>query len=210
MNRVSTGVCTIQDMQQYFQSMGPIDVGALIVVAFHLLMGLVRGFVWQLVRLTTIVAALLLARAFADDVAVSLARHFSVESPADKLLAYFVILFGVFVAGTLLALMLRKALAALKLQSYDRLFGGLLGAVKGIAIVVVIVLLLTQLKGATALQDSLAQSEAARLTALVVEQVDPLFPESVKQDFRGWIDEIKARIPDVPLPAPPEGAADGK
>lgn len=198
-------------MQEYFQSLGPIDVGALIIVAFNIIMGLVRGFVWQLVRLGTIVAALLLARYFAGDVAEQLGRVFSVEAPADKILAYFVILFGVFATGTLLALMLRKMLAALKLQSYDRLFGAFLGGVKGVAIVVVIVLLLSQFRGAGALQEALAKSESARLTEVIVERVEPLFPDSVREEFQKWWDEVHSRIPNVPSPSTGgTGGEDGK
>ncbi|MFH0946827.1 MAG: CvpA family protein [Planctomycetota bacterium] len=196
-------------MQQYFQSLGPIDVGALIIIAFNVIMGLVRGFVWQLVRLGTIVAALILARTFAGNVAAQLGRIFSVEPPADRILAYFVILFGVFAVGTLLALVLRKMLAAMKLQSYDRLFGAILGGVKGAAIVVVIVLLLSQFRGASALQEALGKSESARLTDVIVERVEPLFPDSVREEFQKWWDEIQSKIPSVPS-APAGGTPGGE
>ncbi|MBI4879297.1 MAG: CvpA family protein [Planctomycetes bacterium] len=191
-------------MRDFLASLGPVDVGALIVVLFNLLMGLIRGFVWQFVRLGTIVAALCLARYGSADLAVWVQNSFSVGQPADRILAYFAIFFAVFIAGTLLAFLLRGVLATLRLQSFDRLLGALLGAVKGGAIVVVAVLLLARLRGVPALQDELAVSHAARLSAAVVERIDPFFPDTLGEEFTSWLEEIRSRLPaPAPAPAPP-------
>lgn len=181
-------------MKDYLASLGSVDVAALLLVAFQAIMGLVRGCAWQLVRLLTLVGGLLVARAFAGRVAASLERTFDLEPPAPTLIAYFAILFAVVIAGTVAAHVLRSAVAALRLQSYDRLLGLLLGAAKGLAFVVIAVLLLSQLEGIAPLQEALARSAAARVTEAVVERVGPLFPESLEDDFREWRQRIEREI----------------
>ncbi len=191
-------------MRELLASLGAVDLGALIVVLFNLLMGLIRGFVWQLVRLGALVAALCLARYGSADAAVWIHDTFPVGSPADRILAYFVIFFAVFLAGTLLAFLLRGVLATLRLRSFDRLLGALLGAVKGGAIVVVAVLLLSRLRGVPALQEELAASHAARLSAAVVERIDPLFPDTLWQELTSTFEETRERLRgDDPSPGPP-------
>lgn len=187
-------------MPEFLSNLGAVDAAALILITFQAIMGLVRGFAWQLVRLATLIGALVLARLFADDVAVQIREHSSVEAPADSILAWFVILVGVFLAGTILAVVLRKMIAALRMQSYDRLLGLALGVVKGGAMVVVAILLLSQLRGASALQDALARSESAKIASRVVEQIGPLFPESLREDIIRWREEMIQLQELAPIP----------
>ncbi len=156
-----------------------------------------RGFVWQAVRLATLVASIVLARLFSPGLAVWIDREFAVTDVAARALAWFAIALGTFVVGTILAHLLRGGLARLKLQSYDRLLGGLFGAVKAGAIVVVAVLLLSHLRGVEPLQDALARSHSARASAWVVTRVTPLFPEDLREQIAEWWEEIRAAIPDA-------------
>jgi len=164
--------------------------------------GLFRGFVWQAVRLATVVAALVLARLFSPDLAVWLDRTFDVTDVAARALAWFAIGLGTFVVGTLLAHLLRGGLSKLKLQSYDRLLGMVFGALKGTAIVVVVVLLLSHLQGVAWLQDALARSQAARLSAWVVEKVPPLFPAELREQVATWWEDVRESLPEAPAGEP--------
>ena len=155
-----------------------------------------RGFVWQAVRLGTVVAALLLARFLSPQLALWIEGNFDVAEAGARPLAWFGVLAGTFLAGTLLAHALKEAFAKMKLQSYDRFLGLLFGVAKGGAIVVVTILVLSQLRGATALSDALARSHAARLSAHVVTEVTPLFPESVREDVAEWWAELESKLAD--------------
>lgn len=148
------------------------------------------------------IAALVLARLFSTDLATWIEAETAVSGTAARALAWFAILLGTFLVGTLLAHLLRGGLAKLKLQSYDRLLGGAFGAAKGVAILVVAVLLLSQLRGAAALQDALARSHTARYSAIVVTKVTPLFPQEVREDVAKWWAEIRDALPAIPT-APP-------
>src|SRR5690606_27898362 len=76
---------------------GAVDLAALLLVAYQTIVGLFRGFVWQAVRLATVVAALVLARLFSPDLAVWLDRTFDVTDVAARALAWFAIGLGTFV-----------------------------------------------------------------------------------------------------------------
>ncbi len=182
-------------MPDALRELGAVDLCALVLIAFQAVLGLVRGFVWQLTRLVTIVVGIVLARTVTDSVAEWMNRHFSITPPADRWIAYFVIFAGTFAAGTLLAHLLRSVLSRLRLQSYDRLLGVVLGAVKAAAIIVVAVLLLSQLKGLAALQAALARSHSARLTVEIVEFVAPAFPAEIREDFASWWEEFREKLP---------------
>jgi len=194
-------------------SLGFIDVGALVVVLFFVIMGLVRGFVWQLVRLCAVIGGLTVARLYADRVAPLWTRFFPrLDAPYDTILAYFTIFFLVVLASILVFYLLRNLLAALRLQSYDRLFGGILGVAKGMIVVVVAILLLSHISGAHELQRALGKSHAARLTASMVDKVEPMFPASVRSEFKTWWDEFEKSVPDLapleplePHISPPDG-----
>lgn len=169
-------------------SLGPIDIGALAVIALCVITGFARGFIWQLLRLATLVGGFLLARVLEPEVAPRLEHAFpSLGESGSRVAAYFSVFFAVVLAGSLVAYLLRSALKALKLSAFDRLLGALLGALKGVAIVVVAVLVLTKLPVPESFQEQLARSEAARLSASVVDNMDVLFPPSVREDFAAWL-----------------------
>lgn len=140
--------------------------------------------------------AVVLARFFSAEVAIWIESTFDVAGAGAKLLAWFGILAATFLIGTILAHVLRGALAKMKMQSYDRFFGLVFGVLKGAAIVILVILVLSQFRGAAALQDSLAHSHAAHYSAWIVTEVTPLFPESVREDVAAWWIELEEKLKD--------------
>ena len=117
-----------------------IDYVALGVVVFFFLWGAVRGLMLQLAGLGVLIGSLLLASLVSKPIGVWILGKFSGLTMGVARWVGFAIMLLVFLAvGMALAHALRKVLQAKKALGYDRLFGGLLGGLKGFLIVVVVV-----------------------------------------------------------------------
>ena len=115
------------------------DYAVLAVIAVSALLGLWRGVVSEILALMAWVVAFLAARAVAADVANWLADQ--IAEPALRLAAaYALVVVAVLLAFALLRLLLRLLLKAVGLGFLDRLLGGAFGAVRGVLVVLVAVL----------------------------------------------------------------------
>jgi len=153
-----------------------------------LVLGLVKGFVWQIARLVTVVGGCVLAVQYAPGLARLSHRIFpSIQEPADRYLSYFAIFLAVAVVVTFVAYLLRHVIERLKISSYDRLLGAVLGVVTGAVLMMVILVALsiaadneiglTQAQLKTAVQ----QSKLLPPTYEGVRSLTLLFPQDVKK-----------------------------
>jgi membrane protein required for colicin V production len=115
------------------------DYAVLAVLAVSVLLGLWRGVVSEILALVAWVAAFLVARAEAAEVANWLAAQ--IAEPALRLAAaYVLVVVAVLLVFAALRLVLKLLLKAVGLGVLDRLLGGAFGALRGVLVVVVAVL----------------------------------------------------------------------
>ncbi|MEW6741612.1 MAG: CvpA family protein [Planctomycetota bacterium] len=174
-----------------------IDLAALAILLLMGIRGILKGFVSQAASLVTLVGGLIVARHLAPHVrwiAAQLVPGKAEGSNVDLYVAYFVIFVLVMIAVAIVAKLLKNAIGALKLQSYDRLLGGLFGLLLGGVIVLVVVLGLSYIDS-EGLQKQMSTAYAPRYAETVVAELDPLFPEEVQQKLRHYIEEAKKRLP---------------
>ncbi len=120
--------------------MGAADVLILAVIALSVLFGLWRGLIGELLALAMWVLAFWAAWQFGDRVAAQLPA--SISAPALRLfVAWGVIFVLVLIAGAVLGWLLRLLVQGSGLGGTDRLLGMLFGAVRGLLIVTLAVLL---------------------------------------------------------------------
>lgn len=150
------------------------------VLVFSLLVGAWRGLVFEVISVVSWIAAFFLAQWFAPDVA-----HWLPISSTNEALRYgmgFLIVFvGTIFAGSLIAFVVKKLLAAVGLSAADRMLGAAFGLVRG----VVILLALTVLVGMTPFKSApwWQESEGALLAGVALHGLKPLLPE----DFGKYI-----------------------
>jgi membrane protein required for colicin V production len=150
------------------------------VLVLSLLVGAWRGLMFEVISLVSWLAAFVLAQWFAPAVA-----HWLPISSANEALRYglgFVLVFvGTVFAGSLIAFVVKKLLAAVGLSPADRLLGAAFGAMRG----VVILLALTVLVGMTPLKSApwWQESEGAQLAGVALHGLKPVLPE----DFGKYI-----------------------
>ena len=115
------------------------DYGVLTVLGLSLLLGALRGLVREMVSLAGWIAAFVLATAFSGIVAVQMPE--SLGPLLSGLLGFLLIFIGVLLASGMLGLVLSLLVRAVGLGFLDRLLGAAFGVVRGVAIVLLAVLL---------------------------------------------------------------------
>lgn len=109
--------------------MAPLDCIAVALLVLSMLLGLVRGLMFEVISLVGWVAAFVVAQCFATDLGRWL--PLGEAEPGWRYAAGFVLLFvGVAFAIGLLATLTRKLVAAIGLRPVDRVLGGVFGAAR--------------------------------------------------------------------------------
>lgn len=119
-----------------------VDFTILAVIGISALISLVRGFVREAVSILILVAAFLLAKAFAQPLAARLLAPY-IESPLLQVIAAFAVIFTlVLIVGGLLGWLAGKLVESAGLTGTDRAVGVVFGALRGLLIVVGVMLLM--------------------------------------------------------------------
>lgn len=144
-----------------------------VVMLASVLLGAWRGLVYEVLSLMGWLAAFVLARWLASDVAQYLPM-----SGASEVLRYAVGFLLVFVATVmlsgLLATILKKLMSSVGLRPVDRALGAVFGASRA----VMLLLLATMLAGMTPLKDSQAwtESRGVGMAEMVLQGIKPVLP----------------------------------
>lgn len=125
---------------------GPLDLVGLGLVGILLLLGLYRGLWWQVMRLVGLTFSVLIARAAGAPLAARLQTLFpDLEPRGAHGVAWGVLFLTALLACALLGLLGQRMLEAMKLDLANRLAGGVAGAMTGLCIHVVLVVLVCHL-----------------------------------------------------------------
>ncbi len=187
----------------FFESISVVDLVALGILIFFFILGLFKGFTWQVMRIATIAVGMLLARALSPSFSCFLEKTISGldGSPYSGPIAYFLIFVAVFIVGTLLAFLMKGALKRLKLQAYDWLLGALMGILTGAIIVVVIVLVLVSfLPEEHKFRKDIEQSKTLEYSGWAISVADPFIPPQLQEKVMEVLDEaglLKEGLKDV-------------
>jgi membrane protein required for colicin V production len=167
------------NLPQFDVQLGWVDLALLAVLALSALVGLWRGFVFEIMSLLGWAVAFVLANALGP----LLADHLPPGSgrAADPQLrlwaAYAVVFVLVLVTCTLLARMLRALVAATPLSFVDHLLGGAFGVLRGAVILVAVGMLvaLSPWAQSTTWKDS----HGSLWVGLALEGLKPILPQSL-------------------------------
>jgi membrane protein required for colicin V production len=156
--------------------LGWVDIALLALLAVSVLVGLWRGFVFEIVSLLGWVVAFVLANACAPLVSGLLPWGQGV-APARVWAAWALVFVLVLIACALLARLLRALVAATPLSVVDRLLGGAFGAARAAVVMVVVAMLVTLSPFAHA--SWWRQSHGALWLAAALESLRPVLPQSL-------------------------------
>lgn len=117
-----------------------IDVAIVVVVALSATIGFFRGFLREALGLATWVLAFYLAFVLASPVAVYLQRWIDADS-ARTAVAFALVFLIVLIAGAILNYLLGRLISQTGFAGTDRAVGIVFGVVRGVAVLIVLVLL---------------------------------------------------------------------
>ena len=196
----------------FIQQLGWLDLGALIILGFFLVMGLLRGFVWQVVQFAKLVGGIVLANLFATTVGGWITSD-KLQPPYSTYLAYVLIFLGFAIVMTIVAKLLEESLKKMELKSYDRLAGAALGLASGWLMLTVVVMFLYSRPPLDSTRNDNSTSYAGAYAARTALVAGPMLPAEVKQLYERIVDPSSVtkladetkdkRIHIVTPPAPP-------
>jgi membrane protein required for colicin V production len=144
------------------------DYAVLTIIGLSVLLGVVRGFVREVLALAGWAVAFVVASLFSADFAGLLVKQIAEES--WRVLAAFVSVFMLtLVAMSIVALLVSRLIKSAGLGVEDRVFGSLFGFARGVAVVMVLVLLagLTALPRQPVWKDAMLSAPLQTLAAIV-------------------------------------------
>jgi membrane protein required for colicin V production len=150
------------------------DYAVIAIVGLSVLLSIIHGLAREILSLASWVVAFLVAEVYATDVAPLLPAV--IANPSVRLLAGFLCVFlAVLVAMTLLAIALSKLIKTAGLGFVDRALGGVFGLARGLAIVMIAVLLagLTSLPRQPAWRHAILSAPLVTLADLIKVWLPP-------------------------------------
>lgn len=154
--------------------MAALDWVVLAVLLVSVLLGVLRGLVYEVLSVLSWIAAFLVAQWLAPDVAVMLPMgdaHEAIRYAG----AFLVVFIGVVFAGGLLAWVTKKLIEAVGLRPVDRTLGAAFGLVRGI----VLVLALAVVIHVTPLKNGMwwTESKTADVATAALRGLQPVLPD---------------------------------
>lgn len=171
------------------QDLGWVDVTALSVIAVFFVVGLFKGFVWQISRVAILVVAYVVAGRFGADLGASLAQLMGspVPSPEQQdtsvYLAYVAIFLGVLIVLSLLALLLQKLVRKAGMTFFDRLGGGVVGIATGGAVVLFLLAVVLMFFHGSNLAEAAGRSKTGELSQQAIGFFGKVVPDEVRRAF---------------------------
>jgi membrane protein required for colicin V production len=155
-----------------------LDWAVVAVLAMSLLVGALRGLVYEVLSVVSWIAAFVLAQWFAPDVAAWLPLGKAGET-ARYAAAFVIVFIGVVFAGGMLAWLIKKMIDAVGLRPIDRTLGAAFGLLRG----AVLLLALAVVVNMTALKSAQwwTESKTAGVTLAALKGLKPVLPKRFGQ-----------------------------
>lgn len=168
--------------------MNPLDILLIVVLLYCLVMGFFRGFIREVAAILGVMAGFYAGYSLYPFLAAHLTRWMA--SPAYRNIFSFLLIFSaVFIIIGLIAVVIQYLLKNSSLNWMDRISGGGIGAVKGMLIISVMLLILMTFLPANVpiIRDSLLAPTVVRIS----EQMIKIASKDMKQRFEVKVEPFK-------------------
>jgi membrane protein required for colicin V production len=195
------------------QHLGWIDITALSLLGVFIVVGLFKGFLWQVSRVAILVVAYGTAARFGDRLGDQLLQ-WTVSSPngpstEQRETAFYVgcvlIFLGVLIVLSLLALLLQKLITRAGMGFFDRLFGGVVGIGTGSVVVLFLMTLVLMFFPRSAIAKAAESSHSLEFSRWAMDRLAGVLPPELHKVF---VPAAEARGPAMqPMTTVPGGVA---
>lgn len=159
-------------------------LGILLIATFR---GAIKGFIWQIAGIVTIVLCFIFAESLSVYVEPVL-TNLGVGTPLNHWLGMFVIYLGLSLVVFVIARTLKNIIEKIRLVEYDKHLGALFGLVKGVVLCLVLTFFIVTLSpdAHAAIRGSISGNAAA----LVMDRLHPVLPERVHEALEPYIHRL--------------------
>lgn len=166
-------------------SLSWVDLTALAILIVFLVLGLFRGFVWQVSRMLTLVVAYVVAGVYGETIAGQLRKMVSgVNEDLALYIAYFAVFVVVLIVVSVIAYFLEKLVDRSGMGFYNRIGGGALGVATGAALVLALLFAVFAFFGADSnVVEAARSSHSMRFSQRALSALGDVVPAKVREVF---------------------------
>ncbi len=161
------------------------DLLMLAIMGGAVLFGLWKGLAWQVASLAAIFVSYFVAINFRGE----LAGLIQAEPPWDRFLAMLILFIVTSLAIWILFGFVKRTIKQLHLKSFDRQIGGLLGAVKGVVLCIIVTLFAVTLLGDRT-REAICTSKSGNYIAQALHRLEGVVPAEIGQYIDPYIDRF--------------------
>jgi membrane protein required for colicin V production len=172
--------------------MSPYDIFMLVILAAAVIFGFWKGLAWQVASLAAIIVSYFVALNFSSVVAGFISTE---DEKWARFLAMFILYIGTSLAVWIAFGFVHKFLDDLQLKSFDKQAGGLLGAVKGALLCIVITLFAVTLLGAE-WRRTICQSKSGYYIAQAIDSLSAVVPSQYHEVVAPYIEDFNKAMDD--------------
>jgi membrane protein required for colicin V production len=165
----------------------PFDIGIAVILAFCLIRGFFRGFIKEVFSVIGALGGFYCASAYFSMVSGPLSRWLP-DFPYINILSFMILFLGVFFLISLFGVGIKYLVGIVFLRGVDRLLGAVFGALKGILIVSILLVVFTTFLPKR--EPMIQNSKLSPRVILVSEMIVSMIPKEVKHAFSVKIKEL--------------------
>ena len=167
-----------------------LDILFVLIILLSIVSGYRKGLIRIGIGLIATIAAIVLACWFYGRAGTFLIPYVSSRSTAN-LLGFLIVFLGVLTVGALLSRILATIFKWVGLSWFDRILGAVFGALRGVAISIGVLMMITALSPISR-QSAVTNSEIAPYLMEAAEAITLLTPKEFKDGFQRGYEKVKA------------------
>ena len=153
--------------------MATYDIVMAVILTLGIVQGAWRGMAWQLAPIASLTLGYVVAYPLSDD----LAPWFGDRAPTNQFLALLVLFLAVSLAVYLVARMLKDAIVRIRLESYDRHLGSILGGVKALLLCLIVTFFAVGISSTA--REHIFKTHSGHVAAMVMNRLHPVMPPAM-------------------------------
>lgn len=169
--------------------MNPFDMLVAVILGYCLIRGIFRGFIKELSSIIGVLGGFYAAYTYYYEFAELISKFISDEIPYLNIVSFMIIFCGIFMAISLLGVLIKYLLSVSHFGWIDRTLGAATGFIKGILIVSVILIALTAFLPKKS--SIIKTSKLSPYITLVAENMAKVVSDDMKKEFAGNLTEFK-------------------
>jgi len=177
----------------FIATMQSYDVMMLLVLVAATIFGFWKGMAWQIASLASLVASYFASLRFSEQLAPMFAQTFGLQPPLNRFAAMLAIYVGASFFIWTLFRFVSGAINKVRLESFDKQLGAMIGFAKGVLLCVAItffaVVLLPQPQG-----QAIVNSQSGRYIVALLDKSHSVFPPELHQIVDPYLNKVEERL----------------